>query len=172
MVNLTRCRKDRSLDFQITCQNMVITTMLIRSLDDPIWCVQCVVADLRALPLFWVPLRGDRDERMLLHPISSLLTQKVYLLPFLSYLAGSKCVSARPPTVNVCRWNLTKELRNLVCLTMVMQRIVSAASRLLKRIDLSCCLLPLCNASKLWLNGARHTLLLVTKFKICNNRWY
>ena len=30
-------------------------------------------------------------------PISSPLTQMVYLLPFTSYLAGSKSASARPP---------------------------------------------------------------------------
>ena len=45
-------------------------------------------------PSAWV--RGDRDELIPII-ISSQLAYMVYLLPFLSYVAGSKSVTVRPP---------------------------------------------------------------------------
>ena len=49
------------------CEDKVITTMVIRPLDDPTWCAQSVVADLRP---FCLGGRGDWDEliRFLLGP--------------------------------------------------------------------------------------------------------
>ena len=64
--------------------NKVITTMVIRPLDDPIWCAQSVVADLRLR----LGVRGSRGLAILIArpciPIS--LTHMVYLLKFVSYL--------------------------------------------------------------------------------------
>ena len=47
-----------SSDVEITIVNTVITTMVIRLLDDPTGCAQSVVADLRSLGL---GVRGDRE---------------------------------------------------------------------------------------------------------------
>ena len=53
-------------------------------------------------------------------PISSLLTQYVYLLPFFSYLVGFKSVSTCPPRYNdnycsrgYCFVDLQKQLRKI-----------------------------------------------------------
>ena len=77
--------------------NKVITTMVIRPLDDPTWCAQSVVTDLRPLGLGYVWCRGRaRSTACRWVPISFLLTHMVYLLSFWSYLAGTKSVSVRP----------------------------------------------------------------------------
>ena len=71
--------------------------MVIRPFDDPTWCAQSVVADLRPLCLgyFW-ELWWAHSVARPWAPISAPLTYVVYLLPFFSYLAGAKSLSARP----------------------------------------------------------------------------
>ena len=94
--------------------NKVITTIVIRPLDDSTWCVQS-----RA-PLDWAHRVGSSSGLITIvvmtllklgwsgwahsvaRPcirISSPLTHKVYLWLFLSYLAGSQSVSTRPPSI-------------------------------------------------------------------------
>ena len=70
----------------------------LRTRSSPQWCAQSVVADLRPFGLGYLWGRGwAQSTTRPLIPISSLLTHILNLLQFLSYLAGSKNVSAGPP---------------------------------------------------------------------------
>ena len=84
--------------------NKVITTMVIRPLDDPTWCAQSVVTDLRPLCLGYVYV-GIGMSSFGSPPMGSCapLTHMVYLSPFLSYLSGFKSVSTRPTQI---RWQI------------------------------------------------------------------
>ena len=68
----------------------VVTTMVIKPLDDPIRCAQSVVvADLRPLGLGYVWGREWANSiASPWVPISSLITHMVYLLPFSHYWNG------------------------------------------------------------------------------------
>ena len=82
----------------------VITTMVIRLLDDPTLCAQPVVADLWPLGLGYMGCQGwvhSLARRWV--PISFPKTRVVYFLPFLSYLAGSKSISVCPTQI---RWQI------------------------------------------------------------------
>ena len=92
--------------------NKVITTMMIRPLDDPTWFASSVVWLQFQRGAFWLPsLRvrrtwGSGWAHSIARPwvpISFPLTHMIYLVPFLSYLAGSKSVSARP---TLMRWQI------------------------------------------------------------------
>ena len=77
--------------------------MVIRPLDDPhdvvnLWSLICHPSVLG----MWGRRRAHSVAPAWI-PISSPLTQMVYLLPFLSYLAGSKSVSVRPPDLDTMR---------------------------------------------------------------------
>ena len=50
-------KRNLCTNFQLDCTNKVITTIVIRPLDDPRWCAQSVVADLRPLSLGYVGIR-------------------------------------------------------------------------------------------------------------------
>ena len=66
--------------------NRVITTMVIRPLDDPTLCAQSVVADLRPLDLGFVwSRRWAHSIARPWVPISSLLTHMVYLLQIIAF---------------------------------------------------------------------------------------
>ena len=65
--------------FTLAIQYKVITTILIRSLDDLIWCAQSVFADLRPLCLGYVGIRMNSFGSPPMYYISSLFTHMVYL---------------------------------------------------------------------------------------------
>ena len=101
-ISCVECTGIENIKFLI--KNKVITTMVIWPLDDPTWCAESVIADLRPLGLRYVWGRGWFPSiARLWVPISSPLTHMAYLLPFSSDLAGSKSVSARLTRI---RWQI------------------------------------------------------------------
>ena len=91
--------------------------MVIRLLDDPTGCVQPMVTDLRPLCLELWSTWGLESAHSVAHPcipISSLLAHMVYLLPFLSYLAGSESVTALEAIGSSSSKNQTTQVTRIV----------------------------------------------------------
>ena len=82
-----------------TKTDKVITTVVMRPLDDPTRCAQSHLWSPICDPLVkgtWGSGMGSLSNPPMYSSIGSLFTHIVYLLPLLSYLTGSKSVSVRP----------------------------------------------------------------------------